>query len=641
MADPVKVAEPTQAASGPVAEPARAPSGGGLLDLQRTAGNWVAGKVTAAVGPTEILGKLASAVVHLFVQQLKGDAPQQRIAAAAMRGFAGTLAKEVTVDRVVGGLTELAQPKHAAQFAVAFEAGLGFGFVSPVTDLFGIVVLAEQLQRMTTDLGRAALEHPDELIAEALALRTAFLDFLATTKGRLTAAELMKHIDEASAAAEAAAATAGSKAAHAMIGHFSGKEEDAEVKIPAGPAAQLEHLAVETRKKLTSTQWSRMGYNVGYDTGALVSNALLIAFSLGAGEAVALIGAKLGQLGGLLARAGSLVEKLGAAIGAIDTLVGAVVSKPMKWLEPIMKPFFQLLERLQTFLRKILGLAEKGATKAATTAVKKTAAKAPVRKRVATGEPPAKVRVAEKPPEPAVRTRVAEPTPDSAVAHVPESTPTPLKKRAASPAVATTAPPKPPQKAKSLVPKAPTPAKTPKTPKAPKSPKPPPKKTPGGPTVVEKVGAEDGFHPRLDPDPQFYGGSAHRHVVDQYDRPLMAEGWLRPDTAARHADQQWLAEQMSGQLGGTEASHLLASRFGGSGRIFNLAPLPRALNQGEIKLLENALASEMAAGRRVYVQAYTNYAGTGLVPSSVEYRVFVDHQGAPRQVFDMVVYASH
>nr|BFD94104.1 hypothetical protein KitaXyl93_54640 [Kitasatospora sp. Xyl93] len=424
MADTVKkTTEPaktdTTASDGPIAEAAKAPPGPGsdLLDVQRAAGNQAAHQAAAAQPPepSGVLGYLASWAIDFFTSELTGSGPQQQIAAAAIRGFVFTLAKEASLEGAAAGLKELATPKNMAEFVLAYEAGAILGLVSPVTNLFGIAVLAEQMQRMAIDLGRAAWEHPKELMAEARALGTEFQNFLNNARNTLTAAELLKHVVELSDTVEKAAGAAGSRAAQAVALHFSGKEEKEEPKrpgaAPAGPAAQLEQWATETRKKMTDTQWSRRGYNLGYDVGAVVSNTLLTVLSLGAGEAVAAIGAQLGRLGGLLAHAGNIVQQVGEAITAIEALIGALVSKPMKWLEPVMKPFFELLKRL----RKLLGLVEKDAAKAAVTALEEGAA-------MAAPKPPATPKPsATKPPrtrtsEPSVRKRVATEAPKVGVA---------------------------------------------------------------------------------------------------------------------------------------------------------------------------------------------------------------------------------
>lgn len=708
MADVVvKSAEPAKSAAGasagPTAEAAKAPAGpgGDLLDVQRTAGNQAAHRTATAQPPepSGVPGILANAVIDLFTHQIAGFGPQQRIAAAAVRGFVFTLAHEVSAEGVTAGLKELATPGNMAEFALAYQAGSVLGLISPVTDLFGIIVLAEQMQKMAKELGLAAWEHPEELIAKARSLGDGFRNFLAEAGKNLSAVELLKHLGEVSDTLEKKAGEAGSSAAHAVVLHFSGKEEEQPLRpaeTPAGPAAQLEQWAIETRKKLTDTQWSRLGYNIGYDVGVIVSNTLLFVFSFGAGEAVAAIGAELGKLGGVLARVGNVAEKMGAGIKVIEDLVAALMSKPMKWLEPVMKPFFELLERLKTFLHELAGFADKKAAKTAVTTLEKHAAEA------AAPDPPhapkptaAEPHTTPKPtapephpsapePHPAPKTTapeppVAQPAPPPKAAASPKkkapsakksaSTPkktttkkttkkktanktaqkkktAPAKKSAAGPKTKATSP-----KKTTAGPKKTTPSAKKKAGSSQKTTAPPKKKQAaasggGGPhpqPVIERVGAEDGFHPRVDPDPRFFDGhtSPHHHVTDQHDRPLMAEGWLRASKAPRHSDQRWGSEQMMGKVSGTEQGHLLASRFGGDGRIFNLSPLPRELNQGEIKALEDALAREMKSGRRFYVQAYNDYAGAGRVPSSVEYRVFVDDGGTPRQIFEMQVYASH
>ncbi|SDL95246.1 hypothetical protein [Nonomuraea jiangxiensis] len=438
MADPAKAGAPVMtdaAPSGPAPE-ARAPALGGpaadTLAAQRAAGNQAVGAAAQPPEPSGVAGFLANAVISMFVREFTGSGPQERIATAAIRGFVFTLVKEATWEAVKSGVKELAKDENMGEFRLGYKAGVILGFVSPVTDLFGILVLAEQTQRIAAEIGRAAWEHPDEVIAEANALTTQFRTFLTDVRTNLTAAELLKHLPELGAAAERAAAAAGSGAAHSVVLHFSGKEEERPMRpgaaAPAGPAAQLEHWATETRKKLTSTQWSRLGYNVGYDVGAAVSNTLLFVFGLGAGEAIAAIGAQLGRLGGLLARAGNVVRQLGEAIAAIEALIGALVSKPMKWLEPAMKPFFQLLERLRGFLRKLLGIAEKGAAKAAVTAVEKGAAGLAAAPPAAPGPPAAKPELKPKPrprPKPPKTTPKAAPevAPKTAPAVAPEAAP--------------------------------------------------------------------------------------------------------------------------------------------------------------------------------------------------------------------------
>ncbi|MFF5499158.1 DNA/RNA non-specific endonuclease [Streptomyces aquilus] len=711
----------TTATSGPTAEAAKAPSGpGGLLDSQRAAGNQATHEAVAAAPapePTGLKGQLVRTAIDVVTSQLPGG-PTLRVAGAAVHGFVSTLAHEVSLTDLAAGVKELATQRNLLDFTLGYQAGSILGFISPVTDLFGIVVLAEELNKMAEDLGRAAWEHPEELIAKARALGNDFRTFLKDTGKNFSVLELIKHAvelpDTVMRGLEVKAGEIGSHAAHSVILHFSGKEEEQPARPaepPAGYAGRLERWAVETRKKLTNTQWSRIGYNIGYDVGAVVSNTLLFVFSYGAGEAVAAIGAELGKLGGLLARVGNVAEKVGAGIKVIEDVIAALLSKPMQWLEPVLKPFFELLERLKTFLGELLGFVDKKAAKTAVTTLEKHATEAaapdaPHAPKPTVAEPHA-------PPQPTTPEprSVPEPTATEApVAHPDASTTTPTgpKKKAPSAERGTSPPKKKATSAKEAAPprkkggpsvkrtvspakkrtgprrkkttgpqkmapsgkgKAASPKKAAPSAKGkaapPKKITPPAKKKATSPhkatasakkksvasnggahpqPVIERVGVEDGRHPRLDPPSQFFDGQSppHHHVTDLQGRPLMAEGWLRASKAPRHHDQRWGSEQMLGRTGGTELSHLLASRFGGDGRIFNLAPLPRAVNQGEIKALEDALAREMrTSGRRFYVQAYNDYAGPGLVPSSVEYRVFVDDGGTPRKIFDMTIHTSH
>ncbi|MFI8535790.1 DNA/RNA non-specific endonuclease [Streptomyces aquilus] len=680
----------TATTSGPTTEAAKAPSGpGGLLDSQRAAGNQATHETVAAVQPPEptgLKGQLVRMATDAVISQLPGG-PTLRVTGAAVYGFVSTLAHEVSLADLAAGVKELATPRNLRDFVLAYEAGSILGFISPVTDLFGIVVLAEELNKMAEDLGRAAWEHPEELIAKARALGNDFRTFLKDTGKNLSALELLKHAielpDQVMRGLEAKAGQIGGHAAHAMILHFSGKEEEQPARPaepPAGYAGRLERWAVENRKKLTNTQWSRIGYNIGYDVGAVVSNTLLLVFSFGAGEAVAAIGAELGKLGGLLARVGNVAEKVGAGIKVIEDLIAALLSKPMQWLEPVLKPFFELLERLRTFLLELLGFVDKKAAKTAVTTLEKHAAEA-----AAASDPPHAPTPTAPEPHPAPNSPTPEPHPTAPEPHPapkPSAAEPPVAHTAAPPPTSTTAPKKGPAAKKSAptlkktttkpTPKktAPTPKKTTKptpkktapTPKKTTKPTPkrtaptpkttaPPKKKPAATSgggahprpVVERVGAEDGFHPRLDPEPRFFGdlGGPHHHVLDQHGRPLLAEGWLRTTKGTRHADQELGAWRMGGKASGTDQAHGLGRQFGGDGRHFNLTPQPSELNQGPVKALEGVLAQETKAGRRFYLQTYTDYAGPGRVPSTVEYRVFVNDGGAPRLIYSQRFIASH
>jgi hypothetical protein len=176
----------------------------------------------------------------------------------------------------------------------------------------------------------------------------------------------------------------------------------------------------------------------------------------------------------------------------------------------------------------------------------------------------------------------------------------------------------------------------------------PPPPPPGGrqappPPFVEKVYTENGSYPRLPPDSKGFAkrDAPHHHVVDQHDRPLLAEGWVRSQAAPRHSDQKELSKFMGGKASGTEASHGGGARFGFEGQSFNLTPLPKGLNQGGFKQLENDVAALAASGERVFIQVHTDHAGAGRVPSSAQYQVYVDRGSGLQKVIDKTFYVSH
>ena len=169
---------------------------------------------------------------------------------------------------------------------------------------------------------------------------------------------------------------------------------------------------------------------------------------------------------------------------------------------------------------------------------------------------------------------------------------------------------------------------------------------PTGPTWPTKVYAEQGHHPVMDPDPDYFDhpDAGFHYVVDQQDRPLFAEGWAQDTAAPRHRDQRELSEKMRGGEVGLDSAHGIGARFGGDGRWFNLSPVQSEVNRVAMAGFENAVGALQDAGERVFLQSYTNYnigMSDQLVPSSVQMRAFVLRDGRATLVREETFHASH
>ena len=317
-------------------------------------------------------------------QRVAGNGLQQQMAAAAMRGFVAELGRQLKpgdqLARFKSSLKELANPANVGRFVGGYAAGAAAGFISPATDLLGLGALAEQLPAIAANLGKRAWNQAAALAAEAreIAASVAEFDRVARTK----IAELLKDpaelyllLSTMGPRAVAAAGEAGRTAASQVVGLFSGKDEPAE-KTDASAAQALTTTteeersgvfsfltskATRLRKVWFSTPWSKLGYEVGHAIGAIISNLLLLIFSEGIGNAIAKIGAWLGEVAPFLARGAKALVSLGRAVESIEKAIALLLSKGVKLIKPleaIIAPLFRMMERLQGFLRRLFGVAE-------------------------------------------------------------------------------------------------------------------------------------------------------------------------------------------------------------------------------------------------------------------------------------------
>lgn len=420
---------------------------------------WITeGVVEAAALPARALGDTAYSLVH-----------------ATWHGFFAELKSHggEAASKVLGRVREfVTSPKDLLLFFPKYWWGLIKGVVSPITGLFDLGKLGVQLVQIGSTAAGTAWENRDKIAADAKGLANSMRGLGSRAYAALkslfsdpvgTVSALIPLLDQAKAETNAAAERGGHKIANVLLAA-------ADQPIP-----DLAETAGET-------------------IGTVVVNVVLFVFTDGIGDAIVQIAGKLGEVGAWLGRLGKTAEMLGqlvAKLGELLTTVGGWVSKGealigklagalLKPLEPVLEEFGELVGQLRTFLRDLLGVAEKAETQEAAAAAKTIAGARgePHAPKLSSGEPHPPPRAAHKPPAehpaPAAPESQATPHPTEPVkaAPQPQSEPQPASVQEASQSVAKPAPEAPapvqPPAAESPVPappaKAPEPAATPAKP---------------------------------------------------------------------------------------------------------------------------------------------------------------------------------
>ncbi|WP_248962836.1 hypothetical protein [Sphaerisporangium perillae] len=335
--------------------------------------------------PDDSLGAMGDLVVEAVTRGAAGSGVGQRMLASALRGFIAEMSRQTRGEkersRLGSALRELLVPGNAADFFLGYAGGAAAGFVSPLTDLLGIGALAEQLPRIVSGLATSAyakvagLAGEAELLSKDLAeVRARIEETLAQIWKKKDVAAVMEFLDEVQDRAVAEAGRAGRSVAAGVAGYVSGKDEPDGPKESvgtilanrtdeehAGVLSVIMSKATRLRRAAFDTEWRKIGYNLGYVIGGVVSNLLLFVFTSGVGNALTKIGAGLGRLAPLLTRAGEAVVAIGKVIEIVETAIGLVVGKLLK---PIAEPLERFVSRLQRLLKRMLGAAEREAGEA-------------------------------------------------------------------------------------------------------------------------------------------------------------------------------------------------------------------------------------------------------------------------------------
>ena len=306
----------------------------------------------------------------------------------------------------------------AGQLYKGYLVGLLEGLVSPVSDLFGLVVLGESIKNMLEDGIVRLLTGPgnyqkewQELLVAAQGLGGSMGEFWKELHDNT--AKVLLGILQAPEALDAKAMELadglGRQAASAIVSGAEApwkgeKKQEAEPDPVKAPAAYVEHLAKAGEDYVIDTPWAKLGLKVGYAVGFVAVQVLLLVFTSGIGNGVLKVSNLLGKVGSLLGELGKLGKAVGTAVekvaelgralgegieflekGAAKLLEAAI--KKMPFLGKVLGPVGELFEKLQKFLKKLFGVVDTEGAAAIDAAVNKIGKGAP--KELPAPKPPA------------------------------------------------------------------------------------------------------------------------------------------------------------------------------------------------------------------------------------------------------------
>ncbi|HRI13066.1 MAG TPA: hypothetical protein PLX89_08675 [Verrucomicrobiota bacterium] len=146
-----------------------------------------------------------------------------------------------------------------------------------------------------------------------------------------------------------------------------------------------------------------------------------------------------------------------------------------------------------------------------------------------------------------------------------------------------------------------------------------------------------------DPDDRgwFDNKVIHTHEAGVNDRPLMAEGWVRPD--AFPDKRSWEESQVQAAGRGHDPEYVgghLFARCLGAEPYRNIAPLTPELNQS-MASHEKDLCNRARGGEQLYLQVFAHYDGASRSPSHIETRIWKWEDGQKKMVGSRVFGTIH
>ncbi|MEX8521101.1 MAG: DUF4157 domain-containing protein [Leptothrix sp. (in: b-proteobacteria)] len=319
----------------------------------------------------------------------------------AVEGFSDQWNKKDGTAELLGKELKKFSTTDLPALVGGYLTGLVRGVVSPITDLFQILVLGEQARDFADKIAQSALSNGGALAAELNEIGAAVSQLVAPLSSvwatmrankletlRMligfadTQGTMVRQMEEVAASLGRAGGTSIAKALEAP---WKKEEPKPEQKFNPfkQPAQYINQKGEQLVDAVLSGPWGKVGDTAGYAIGFAVVQVALLVFSEGIGNLITEIGKGLGTLakaGTLLGRSleglGKFVEAAGATIkfveGAINGVMGVLAKPFLPILKPVLEPFGKAMEKLAGVLRRLLGMAEKDTAHLAVTAVAKT-----------------------------------------------------------------------------------------------------------------------------------------------------------------------------------------------------------------------------------------------------------------------------
>jgi hypothetical protein len=393
--------------------------GGRLLghELAHVAQQRANGRAVVQLQPTDMPGEPGSTVEtaaaaarrRLTVTVVSGILSSAGIPAvgsplvtSAAYGFSEELVRQLVEQRRgVILLANLARfgPGDTVDVNKGFVIGLAEGIVSPVTDLFGLAVFGERINALMRRLLVSVFNSTGQIGADVDALLAEIrkvgpgLDKMwedAKKDPIKTIVAIVSLPDAVSAFAQDQAYKLGKAGGAQIVKSLESpwaeeKQHEPEPSFLETPLAWVESKAERLEAKIIATPWAKIGSKLGYATGWVAIQAILLAFTEGIGNAIEQAAAALGRftntlakfsrgLSHVLGRGAEIVRAIGSGIAAVENAIAMLIGKALKplekLLEPLLKPLEAIFTKLRALLRKLFGAAEETAQIVETTAAK-------------------------------------------------------------------------------------------------------------------------------------------------------------------------------------------------------------------------------------------------------------------------------
>jgi hypothetical protein len=357
-------------------QPAGALSGAATQSVQRAPVETATAETQTAEGQTEetqageaSLKEIAATIARTM---LRTSTEPVEIMAAAIYGLLDQAYQEIVVqgkgEQFVRNMRKMStSPWLIASFAAGYWTGIFEGIVSPITDLFNLMVFAEQMSSLGREMAANAFANRKGLASEAGELGLAFLKLPEKAIESLRKVGVMEIMELMNARrgftvqfAENTGRSFGKSLADSLNAAWN---EPLEVEVIAKkrglwhavthPLGTISSKIESLKKWMISSPWSQVGEQMGFAIGNVLILIIALMFTGGLGNLISGLSKALRGLSPALKSVAGLIEAAGKAITFADSVLDALMSPAFKLIEPVLKELIPPFRRLQNFLKKL------------------------------------------------------------------------------------------------------------------------------------------------------------------------------------------------------------------------------------------------------------------------------------------------